>query len=227
MIRYKILRGLGGMRNDSPSLRLDRAVLERVIDDHLAKTFPLVHWRAVLEAGATEHPNRRTPGHRLLAELLSQKEGFAFERLFRALGLRDGDAGFAQIYEGLQSRDEAAQASSRELLEHVVPARWRAAVVALAEDGSSADRLAEGRPYYAPPELTYDQLVVELMDHRNDTVAALASYHAVEIGLTGIGARPHRPVGEELSGIGSLRRRSLQQLRDRDVAPAGELRDAI
>ena len=224
MVRYRILRGLGGMRADVPDLQLDAAVLSQVVDDHLTKTFPLVHWRVVLDEGAAQRPERRTAGHGLLADLLRQKEAFAVERLFRSLGLCNPGEDFAQMYEGLQSPDAATQASSRELLEHVLPPRWRAAVVGLTDDGADAERLAAGAAFYEPPQLDYESLIAQLLAHRSETVASLAAYHASELGLTRAATPALR--SRRAPDIADLRRRWLAELMKRHDAPAGGLRHA-
>jgi hypothetical protein len=212
MVRYKILRGLGGMRANIPSLHLDANVLERVVDDHLAKTFPLLHWRVVLDQGAAERPERQTVGRQLLSDLLRQKESLAIERLFRVLGLTLATADFAQLYAALHGPDAAARASGRELLEHVLPAAWRAPVVGLTDEIPDAERLAAGKQCYVPAEIGYDDLVAELTRHRSDIIAALASYHAVEIGLTGTDGQAGR-AWFDASSVARMYERSLQRLR--------------
>ncbi len=183
MLRYKILRALGRLTTDVSGLRLDPAVLETIVDDHLAKAFPNLHWLAVLSAGAEAEARRRTVGHRLLLELLGQRQTFAVERLFRVLSLRAPDEDFAQLYDSVHSEDESTRAAARELLEQVLPTRRRGAVLALVDEAPASERLASGEAYYTPTDIDYDRLLLELAGHRSDAVAALASYHAVELGL--------------------------------------------
>jgi HEAT repeat protein len=222
MVRYKILRGLGRMRADVPNLQLDDEVVSRVVDDHLAKTFPLVHWRMILNEGAAQQPARRTPGHALLADLLRQKEAFAIERLFRVLGLRDPNENFAQLYEGLQSPDAAVRASSRELLEHTLAPRWRAAVVGLIDEGNDTDRLAAAGSFYEPEPIDYDGLLALLLDHHSDTLSALAAYHAREIGLS---CGSERQYGPDTQASPASRRRWLELLFAGNDARSGGLRN--
>jgi hypothetical protein len=209
------------MRADVPGLRLDEEMVDRVVDDHLAKTFPLLHWQVVLEEGAAQRAQRRTAGHRLLVELLRQKEHFAIERLFRMLGLYGREENFAQLYEGLHSEDRATRASSVELLEHALPARWRAAVLGLTDDVADADRLAAGAAFYQPAAVEYEALLAQLVDHQSDTVAALAAYHARELGL---------PIAAGRAGggrpDGASRQRWLDALFAHDDTAAGGLRNA-
>ena len=182
-LRYKLLRALGRLVSDVPSIELDAAVLDGVVDDHLGQAFPNLHWVAVIEAGAAEVPARRTVGHRLLLELLLQRQSFAVERLFRVLGLRAPDDDFAQIYDSVHGDDPDARSAGRELLERLVPSRWRAAVLALLDDAPAADRLQSGAPYYTAEAISYDELLRTLAQHASDAVSSLATYHAIELGV--------------------------------------------
>jgi hypothetical protein len=137
----------------------------------------------VLREGAQEVPARHTVGHRLLVELLSQRQEFAVERLFRVLGLRAPADDFAQLYDSLQAEDVATRAAARELLEQLLPQRWRGAVLALVDDAPDAERLAAGAPFYPAEAIEYDRLVLDLAAHASDAVASLATYHAVELGV--------------------------------------------
>jgi HEAT repeat protein len=225
MVRSRIMRGLGRMRADMPAIELEAGVVERVVDDHLTKTFQLLQWRAALDAGAAAQPERDTVGRRLLGDLLRQKEDFAVERLFRALGLASPDTDFAQLYEALDNPDAAAGASARELLEHVLPARWRAAVVGLADDVPDAERLASGGAY-AGAAMADDDVLLELIDHPSDIVSALASYHAAEIGLPAKPDRAERAWAGDVRDFAALYQRSLEGLRTRAARSGEKLRNA-
>jgi hypothetical protein len=182
-LRYRILRALGRLMTEVTGLHLDREVLDGIVEDHLANAFRNLHWPAVLRAGAEAVPMRRTVGHHLLLERLEQREACAVERLFRGLGLGSPEADFAQLYDSLHSEEAATRGAARELLEQLLPPRWRDAVLALTDDGSDEDRLASGQPFYVAEPIEYDQLLLEMASHPSDAVAALASYHAVELGI--------------------------------------------
>ena len=183
MLRYRILRALNRLLNDAPGVRFDAAALDPVVDDHLAAAFPNLHWLTVLRADADEEAGRRTTGQRLLIDLIAQRQAFAVERLFRVLGLRVPEDDFAQLYDGVHDPDPEARAAARELLERVVPGRWRGAVLALVDDVADAERLASSAPHYRAEPIAYDALLRELAVHPSDAVASLAAYHAVELGL--------------------------------------------
>lgn len=182
-LRYKLLRALGRLMTEVAGLHLDETTLDGIADDHLAKAFQNLHWLTVLREGAAEVPARRTVGHRLLLELLAQRQAFAVERLFRVLGLRAPEEDVSQLYDNLYADDPATHAAARELLEQLLPQRWRAAVLALVDDAPDAARLAAGASFFAVAGIEYDDLLRELATHPSDAVAALATYHAVELGV--------------------------------------------
>jgi AAA family ATP:ADP antiporter len=177
MVRYKILRGLGRKVQEDPAVRLDDAVLDQVIERHLANTFQLLHARIVLERA----PHGGLPTHHLLLELLRQKEHFAVERIFRVLGLRYRGEDFARIYDGLQSAAPEARSSSRELIEHLLPPRLRNAVAGLVDELPDDARLATGADYYTPEAVEAGAMLAALRGDRSPLVAALAAYHAAAI----------------------------------------------
>lgn len=183
MLRYKILRALNRLLNDAPGVRFAAEALDPIVDDHLAAAFPNLHWLTVLRAGADAEATRRTAGHRLLVDLIAQRQDFAVERLFRVLGLRAPEDDFAQLYDSVHGEDPAARAAGRELLERLLPAAWRGAVLALVDDAADEERLAGAAPHYTAEPIAYDALLRELAVHPSDAVAALASYHAAELGL--------------------------------------------
>lgn len=216
LVRYKIVRGLGHLVAAVPRLRLDAALLEQVVDDHLAKIVQLLDWQATL-AGGGNRLERHTPGQELLRELLAQKEAFAIERVFRLLALYVPAAGLRQIYDGLQRGDAAARSSGRELLAHVVPARWRTALLALTDDASLAERLEAAGADYRRGGMGYDGLILELTRHPSETLAALARHHACEIALPCGDGRSDG--GADQSGAALLRQR-------RRAGDGGGLRNA-
>jgi AAA family ATP:ADP antiporter len=214
MVRYKALRGLGRMVSKDPSLRLDEKALDEVIGRTVGAGFRRLHWRVTLEHGAEERPARRTTGHELLVQLLLDKERLLIERLFRMLGLRYRGENLARIYDGLESGDEKAQSSSRELLEGTLPPRLGEALLALIDDLPAAKRLAAGDSYYAPADLGYEELLAVLADEPSETLRCVAAYHAAEIGVRDL--RPStRPAGEEEIGVlDRLRQRAEEMAED-------------
>jgi AAA family ATP:ADP antiporter len=185
MVRYKILRGLGRMLTDAPTLHLDRDTLDAIVVSHLEKAFTLLHWIDVLEdGGAAPHGDARG----LLIALLRQKLEFAIERLFRVLGLRDPSADFEQVYDSVHSDDPSTRATGHELLEQLLPSAWRGALRALTSEDPITERRGAGRGFYDPPALDVAQLLTTLRQNVDPTVAALAAAIEPWPALT-----PHEP----------------------------------
>jgi hypothetical protein len=160
--RHKMLRGLGRMKRDNPSLRLDREAVRRVARRAMARTRELRGWRGVLARVSA------TPANALLKALIARKERMAVERLFRALDLLRPGGEMERIHDGLRSPDATRHATSRELLEHVVDPALRGEVLALV-DGSAH-----------PPEAALEGAIAEMQRDHSAAVRALAGEYIAE-----------------------------------------------
>jgi ATP:ADP antiporter, AAA family len=205
MVRYKILRGLGRLAAENPTLSLDPDVLRSGTERTLEAVFRLVHWRTVLAQGAAEDPRRATPGHELLVELLRDKEAHAVERVSRLLGLQYRDEDFEKIYRGLRSSTAKVKAGSRELLENLIQGPLREPVLALMDDVPDTQRLARASSVFRPAPLTYDELLARLIEEPGETVRCLAVYHVGELGLSALGPRLEAVRAERGAGLFLLR----------------------
>jgi len=134
MIRFKTLRALGRLRALNPDVTLDPKVLDRAASQTLGRAFNYMRWRRSL---ARELPptlmGPETAAGTLLT-LLADKQRHALERLFRLFNLMTGDEDFARAYRGLESDEVRSRAESRELVEHLVQARYREALLQLVDD---------------------------------------------------------------------------------------------
>ncbi len=178
MIRYKCLRGLGGMIDNNPALRLDSALLDIIVEHTLQASSRALRARVVLERGES-----RTASQELLVALLRDKERFAIERLLRTLGLRYPAENFRRIQAGLTNGTEDERSSARELLESLLPKRLGRAVLALTDDVDAEQRLHAAAAVGSPGSEGYVELLGELVDEPSATLGALAATHAREIGL--------------------------------------------
>jgi hypothetical protein len=196
-VRYRVLRGLNRLAA-APHVELDPNLLRSATDATMASVFRLVHWRSVLERGASGRPRGSTPGHELLVQLLRDKEEQAVERLFRMLALRHRGEDFKGIYRGLHSSDPRARASSRELLENVLEPRLRGAVLAVVDDAGDAARLARAGEVYVPGVLGYEDVLSLILERGGESLRCVAAHHVGELGLVAL-----RPRLEELRGSGA------------------------
>jgi AAA family ATP:ADP antiporter len=216
LVRFQMLRALGRIRLQSPRVRLDRVLLATAIERTLTGTFQLIDWRVTLARGVAEDEARATAGSDLLDAILRDRQRKAIERLFRLLGLAHPGEDWKRMYLGLESRDAATRASSRELLEHILDQPLRNGVLALVDDIPDAERLADVAPFHQAAPLAYEALLAVLLESGGETIQCLAAYHAGELGL-----EPVRPQLQQLLTTGSaftasVVKRALDLLDDPD-----------
>ncbi len=215
MVRYRIHRALGRVATRHPEVGLDDALLTTAAGRTVEAICRLAHWRSVLEEGAKAEPGRVTPGHQMLVALLRDKADNAEERLFRLLDLIHRGENFRRIYRGLRNPDRRVQASSRELLENVLRAPLKAAVLAIV-DGTSAPGGREAtEAFYEPGALDYEDLITRFVEQPGETLRSLAVFHVGELGLRGLRDRIVELRSQETSlFVGQMFNRTLRALED-------------
>ncbi|NNE44687.1 MAG: hypothetical protein HKN12_10790, partial [Gemmatimonadetes bacterium] len=181
-VRFKILRGLGSLRRRHPNLPLDNAVLDESIEANIRRLLELLDWRLSLLRTAADAPERITPVHTLIVELLEHKETHATERLFRLFSLRYPREDFKKIHRGAISGDPKARASARELLENVLQPPMTDAVLGLLDDIPDAQRLAAGRAYYRAERRSTVEAFRVLLEQDSVALRSLVAHHVVELG---------------------------------------------
>jgi hypothetical protein len=207
-VRFKLISALGRLVTDHPGLALDQQVLDDATADSLVAAFRMIDWRLTLQHGARDDPRRATGGHDLLVTLLRDKERQVLERIFRFLDLRLRDEDLKRIYRGLRSTSPKVRANSRELLENLLPERWRPQVLALVDDGSDGQKLALAAPFYLPRRLDYESLLATLLEEQSETIRSITAHHVGELGLVSL--RP-RLEGLESAGSGFFLSRVVQR----------------
>lgn len=188
MIRFKILRALGGWRTRQPHLPLDVAHLRDALGQALTNGFRWMVWRHALEAGAGARPELDTEYHHVLTALLRDKEDHALERAFRLLNLQSGSEEFQRIYRGLHSPRQASREGSRELLPHLVLPPVRKPLLTLVDDvlGDGPAVAEEEPPREAAVTAEYTRTLGELIECGLESPSSLAAVHAAELGLPGV-----------------------------------------
>jgi len=196
VVRYKILRSLGRLRANNPSLPLDRTVLIGAAEQTLTAGFRALAWRVALESGGTAKPARATPVQALLLGFLTDKETQAIERLFRVLGLLHPTEDFKRLHRALRGNDRGARSSSRELLENLVSAPLRDPILAIVDDLPDRERLAHAGPFAPEPAGDYEESLHAMLGQRNAPLRALAVYHIGELQLNAMRAELEELRGE-------------------------------
>jgi AAA family ATP:ADP antiporter len=148
--RYKILRGLGRLRADDPSLAVDVDALHDAAERFLERAATLLAYRVAWEtlvAAGTVAADRD-----LLPALLEDKERRALESVFRVLHILEPSAEYAVVYRGLAASDPHARAGGREILENVLRGSLRPALLAMTDSQAPAARLARLVEGYEHPD---------------------------------------------------------------------------
>lgn len=182
-VRHQILRALVEITRREPTVVLDRALLDATIAATIAVAYRNLDRRLILARGAAAAPERRTPGHEALVQLLADEESNAIRRLFDLLGLAHRSDDFRQIHRGLRSGRKEARAASMELVENALREPVRGAVLGLVDDVPDGDRLAAAARHRAPLGLDYDGVLAEMLAGGSESIRDLTDFHVGEIRL--------------------------------------------
>ncbi|MEM6531330.1 MAG: HEAT repeat domain-containing protein [Myxococcota bacterium] len=183
LARYGIILALETRARRFPDLPLDRELISSAIENTLRRCYGFFDTRARVREGAEVEPERRTPGHELLEQLLTDKLGNATDRLLRLLALQYPFEDFRTIRAGLSSEDRKLRATGVELLESILRPSLRDAVLALVDDRSDQARATAGRRYFTPRTSDYDALLNDLLESSSAAIRATAVFHVGELGL--------------------------------------------
>ncbi|MBS2016099.1 MAG: hypothetical protein JST00_24675 [Deltaproteobacteria bacterium] len=179
-IRARILRALRKVQSSGAVVPVDPKKLRELATETIAAVARSLAFRLSHAAYLDEVAERRTRTAELIQKLLRDKEIEAIDRLFLLLCLIHPTERIGRIQRGLASASAKARASARELLENVLRAPLRDAVLAVVDDRDDAARLAAiGRERSEP---SYAALL-EAMIAQGGELAVLAAYHASELGL--------------------------------------------
>ncbi len=184
VVRYRILRALNRHNGVRPDVPIPREPLRESVRSAVRSLYVLLDWSIVLDEGVAADPTRRTPGYELLVTLLADKRANVLERLFRALDMLHRDEDFDDLWRGGLSDDPRRRASSIELLEDVLPAEFRDAIVGLVDQSRDElprlRRLAPGEGFYTPGSDQYVEVLRAMLTAGSDSVQAIAAYHVGE-----------------------------------------------
>lgn len=135
-VRYKILRGLGRLRADQPSISLDEEAVLRHADRYLDRAVRLLAYRIAL-GGAGDDPIEE-----LLRPLLQNKEDRALESVFRLLGIVRPKLALEDVWRGVKHSDAHARDAALELVESL-PSAIRLRLVGMLRVSDDVSRLEE------------------------------------------------------------------------------------
>jgi AAA family ATP:ADP antiporter len=131
-LRYAVIKALNKIRDRNPQLAWDASPIEEVLAEELQEAFRLLreqcrHTSAEAEAHA---------GEEQMAFVARLHDEFrqSVERVFRLLGLLLPQQEIYTAYRGLYSPRPELKANALELLEAVLPPRWKKLVLTLVDD---------------------------------------------------------------------------------------------
>jgi AAA family ATP:ADP antiporter len=185
LVRFKILRALGGLRSREPGLELDNARLRRGIERTLAGALRVIDWRSHLERAGEAEPTRKTVAHDVLVHAMRHKERRATERLFRLLGLLYPREEFHRIQAGFNSTDARERASSVELIEAIIPAPLNLAILAYMDQIPDRQRVLRGAAYYTSRDWTYEEILSAFIREGSVGLRCITYYQIADLGLGG------------------------------------------
>jgi ATP/ADP translocase len=186
LVRFKILRALGGLRSREPELKLDNARLRRGIERTLAGALRVIDWRSHLERSGETDPARKTVAHDVLVHAMLHKERRATERLFRILGLLYPEENFQRIHAGFDSANPRERASSFELIENILPAPLNVAILAYMDQISDHQRVLRGAAYYTSRDWTYEEILSAFIREGSVGLRCITYYQVAELRLDGL-----------------------------------------
>jgi AAA family ATP:ADP antiporter len=167
MTEFKILRALGRMRADDPTLPIDadpvRRYVLRAIED--ARRYSRLGDRLRRERAAA------TAASELLADLLVEKRRYAIDRVFRALGILYPEAEMRSLHDALTSIDDERIAAALEILDGQLDIDLRVPLVELIA--------AQHEPAPAD-DMTYEALLAALLADPSDSLRCVAAHHVAE-----------------------------------------------
>lgn len=207
-VRWKILRSLGRLRLEHPEVGVDS---ERTMDQArqtMRNGIRALNWRLAVGRVAARTDAGVTPSTELLVAFLEEKQERAVQEVFRLLHVVEPREEFRIIYDALKGGGSKAQASSRELLQHVVPSPLREGVLAMVSDGPPRQRLKEARAFYDPPSRrdveaatqavrqddgapdslrrlsrVYADILRDMLGDPSEALRQIVSYHVEELNL--------------------------------------------
>jgi HEAT repeat protein len=168
---YKLLRALGRLRADDPTLEIDpapvREYVHRAVRD--AARYARFADRLRVEIGTT------TASTALILELLVEKRRIALELVFRGLGILYPRAGLRSVHDALTGDDEARRSAAREILEAAVPADIRVPLLAVI-DGQLVTE----------PQPDYESVMTALLADPSESLRCVVAHHVADRNLVGL-----------------------------------------
>jgi ATP:ADP antiporter, AAA family len=231
---FKILRGLGRMRATDADTPVDAALLLRVAEKTLEMAITALYWRLAVGQVVAWKQEAMTPAAELLVAFLDEKRELAIARVFRLLHIIEPTQEFRIIHDALRGKDTKSKASSRELLENVVPSPLREGILAMVDDAQPRQKLKAAREIFDPRgrEL-FDRVMARIRESEDaenlrelglvyaDTLRSMLAdpslalrsivgYHVAELGLEDLIKEVRLAQGHQSDALHEIAERALK-----------------
>jgi hypothetical protein len=206
-VRFKALRGLGGIVRDNPAIKLDRNVLMLRVRLNLKEyLLTLARWQRMQEA-VEASPERVARGLTLVEALLRDKMQQALERAARLLQIRHPRENIRGLFVALQSSDRRVHANALEFLEALMLQEDNAdrELMRVASDAlTPSERLARAAAFVERVPQSRDETLAQLLDDSDETLAALSAHAARALGVAALEPAVERAFARQPSFASSL-----------------------
>lgn len=179
-VSFKILRGLGRIRSDHPTIPVNRGLLEEIAARMVKGAATATRWRHTVETARRRIGTANTAGADLLSAALSDEAGRALERAFRLMHILEPTRGLEAIFSAVRSSDADMRARGREVLQHVAPNGLCRDILSVLDDARMdrpPDSIAEDRLL-----ATLYACLDDMLEDRSVLLRAVAAYYLVELG---------------------------------------------
>ncbi len=183
---FKILRAIGRLRSDDPTLPIDIATVREYARRSLEEA---ARYATLVD----QLRPAQTASGELLHELLVEKRYYALEHVFRALDILQPTAGLRSAHDALAGRDPDRRSAAHEILEHVVRSDLRMPLLAVLEELDPQTRRERLGPLAAPELPTEHELFAVLLADRSESLRCVVAHHIAE--------RKLAPMRQELSRL--------------------------
>ena len=183
LVRYKVLRGLGRLVAES-DVKVDRARIEAQAQRNLLEHLRAAAYRVGIESGPRQEPSR---SEELLVGLLGDKQRQSLERAFRLLKIAHKREDIHRVHIAATATDRRVRSNAGEFLDSLLSGSSRGDLRELfrlvVDDLDPAERVARAARQLGPMPRDRNDVLATLIQHRDEAVATIASYHALSLGV--------------------------------------------
>jgi HEAT repeat protein len=217
-VRYKILRAIGKLAvpraaKKADRLRFPRALFLDAIHKNLVEHVRVVALSVSLVRGDAGVASDTAIGEVLLS-LLADKAKQSLERAFRCLQIANRNEDIQGVYGAIVRGDKRARGNALEFLDALpdLSQDVRELLRVVVDDLDAAEVARRGVPLASRLDPTaelaadHERAVGILLGDKDELVAALAAYHALDFGMIRLGLRAVKTLEErpELTALGAI-----------------------